>query len=216
MNKLLLLFLLILLNSCKESENERITNLVKKWNGKEIIFPSYAYFTTLGHDTVRFDFVEKNTYSIVTYVDSIGCISCKLKLDRWTSFIQDLDSVTSLNVPVYFFLHTSNTKSMINVLKQYKFNYPVCIDEKNSFNLLNHFPVDMNFQTFLLDKNKKIVAIGNPVLNPKIKDIYLNIILGQSNIDKDLQTQVVMSDSILDLGNLHVMMNKSEKYYWTI
>lgn len=38
MNKLLLLFLLILLNSCKESENERITNLVKKWNGKEIIF----------------------------------------------------------------------------------------------------------------------------------------------------------------------------------
>lgn len=86
MNKLLLLFLLILLNSCKESENERITNLVKKWNGKEIIFPSYAYFTTLGHDTVRFDFVEKNTYSIVTYVDSIGCISCKLKLDRWTSF----------------------------------------------------------------------------------------------------------------------------------
>lgn len=74
----------------------------------------------------------------------------------------------------------------------------------------------MNFQTFLLDKNKKIVAIGNPVLNPKIKDIYLNIILGQSNIDKDLQTQVVMSDSILDLGNLHVMMNKSEKYYWTI
>lgn len=52
-----------------------------------------------------------------------------------------------------------------------------------------------------MDKNKKIVAIGNPVLNPKIKDIYLNIILGQSNIDKDLQTQVVMSDSILDLGN---------------
>lgn len=44
---------------------------------------------------------------------------------------------------------------MINVLKQYKFNYPVCIDEKNSFNLLNHFPVDMNFQTFYWTRIKK-------------------------------------------------------------
>ncbi|MCE9152926.1 hypothetical protein K0G86_27090, partial [Bacteroides thetaiotaomicron] len=120
MNKVILLFLLVLLNSCKENSTERITNLVKKWNGKEIFFPSYAYFTTLGHDTVRLDFIEKSSYSIVTYVDSIGCISCKLKLDRWTSFIQDLDSIASLNVPIYFFLHPSNTKSMINVLKQYK------------------------------------------------------------------------------------------------
>lgn len=201
MNKVILLFLLVLLNSCKENSTERITNLVKKWNGKEIFFPSYAYFTTLGHDTVRLDFIEKSSYSIVTYVDSIGCISCKLKLDRWTSFIQVMDSIASLNVPIYFFLHPSNTKSMINVLKQYKFNYPVCIDEKDSFNLLNHFPIDMNFQTFLLDKNKKIVAIGNPVLNPQIKELYLNIILGQSNMDKGLQTQVVMSDSVFDFGN---------------
>lgn len=69
---------------------------------KRNFFPSYAYFTTLGHDTVRLDFIEKSSYSIVTYVDSIGCISCKLKLDRWTSFIQDLDSIASLNVPIYF------------------------------------------------------------------------------------------------------------------
>lgn len=200
-NKIVFLFLLVLLNSCKETGIERITNLVKEWNGKEIIFPSHTYFSILGQDTVKLDFIRKSKYSIVTYVDSIGCISCKLKLDSWTSFIQNLDSITRSNVPVYFFMHPSDTRSVRNVLKRYNFNYPVCIDEKDSFNILNHFPIDLDFQTYLLDTNNKVVAIGNPVLNPKIKELYLNIIQGQGSIDKGLQTQITISDSILDMGS---------------
>ena len=65
-------------------------------------------------------------------------------------------------------------------LKTENFDYPVCIDEKDSINKLNHFPVEMRFQTLLLDKENKVLAIGNPVQNPKIKELYLKIISGES------------------------------------
>ena len=55
---------------------------------------------------------------------------------------------------------------VVSLLRRVHFSYPVCIDEKDSFNLLNKFPKDNRFQTFLLDKNKKVVAIGNPINNP--------------------------------------------------
>lgn len=56
--------------------------------------------------------------------------------------------------------------------RQDGFDYPVCFDEMDEFNHLNLFPRDMMFQTFLLDKEDKVVAIGNPVQNPKIKVTY--------------------------------------------
>ena len=44
---------------------------------------------------------------------------------------------------------------------------------------LYHFPTNINFQSMLVDKNNKVLAIGNPVLNPKVLDLYQSIILGQ-------------------------------------
>lgn len=37
----------------------------------------------------------------------------------------------------------------------------------------------MNFHTFLLDKDNKVLAIGNPIHNPKVKELYLKIIQGE-------------------------------------
>ena len=54
------------------------------------------------------------------------------------------------------------------------------IDRNDSLEILNSFPKEIAFQTFLLDKDNKVLAIGNPVLNPKVKDLYLRIIRGES------------------------------------
>lgn len=202
MNKTTLLFLLLFLSSCKENEQERITRLVRKWEGKEIIFPKYVNFSILGKDTPCQGLKQMRNYSIITYVDSIGCISCKLKLDVWTNLIHQLDSITNSSVPVFFFLHPSSVKGIHNILKQHKFDYPVCIDEKDSFNILNQFPSEMMFQTFLLDKDNRVVAIGNPVNNSKIKDLYLSIISGKElkpmKPEQSLTT-VLLSDNEIDL-----------------
>ena len=66
---------------------------------------------------------------------------------------------------------------------------------------MNRFPSDITFQTFLLDKSNKIIAIGNPVHNPKIKDLYMNIIQGKAASESEgIRTKVNIKSTDLSLG----------------
>ena len=95
-------------------------------------------------------------------MDSAGCTSCKLQPQMWKKFISMLYSGNGEEIPVLFFMHPKNREELIALLENSYFNHPVCIDEDDAFNRLNHFPSDMSFQTFLLDKDNKVVVIGNP------------------------------------------------------
>ena len=200
--------------SCKESASDKIVHLVNEWEKREIIYPAQMYFTVLGRDTISTYSILNSNYSIVTYVDSVGCTSCKLQLRRWMSFINELDSLTDSSVPVYFFLHPKKRNEVVVILNRNHFDYPVCIDENDSLNLLNHFPQDMSFQTFLLDKDNKVIAIGNPVLNPKIKDLYFNILLDKSGLGKEKQvpiTKITISEQMIDMGNFSWKVNQEKE-----
>ena len=70
-----------MLASCQESPKEAMLRLVQEWNGKEIKFPARLVFTVQGKDIVDFDFKDAD-YKVVTYIDSVGCTSCKLNLER--------------------------------------------------------------------------------------------------------------------------------------
>ena len=78
----ILFTLLFVLFSCQESEKERISRLVKEWDGKEIVFPDRSVFTIQGRDTVSCP-SGNSPYKVLTYIDSLGCASCKLQLPRW-------------------------------------------------------------------------------------------------------------------------------------
>ena len=41
-------------------------------------------------------------YKVVTYIDSVGCTSCKLQLPRWKLFMQEVDSTLNRPVPVSY------------------------------------------------------------------------------------------------------------------
>ena len=107
---------------------------------------------------------------------------------------------------------------MVSLLRRVHFSYPVCIDEKDSFNLLNKFPKDNRFQTFLLDKNKKVVAIGNPINNPQIKELYLRIIrgreIGEEKESKQIMTEVGMDATSVTLGSFD--WHKEQKATFTL
>lgn len=186
--------------SCKETGKAKINHLVKEWSSKQIIYPDIINFTILGTDT---SFLPKSEYKIISYIDSTGCASCKLRLSQWKEFINQLDSLG--NFPILFFMYPKSRNELNYILKRNHFDYPVCIDENDSFNKLNHFPSDMNFQTFLLDKNDKVVAIGNPVHNPKIKELYLNIIQGKKNVEgeKTLRTEINIKEPLISLGRFN-------------
>lgn len=189
--------------SCNGISNKNIGDLVSEWNNKEIIFPSNLLFTKLGKDTFKIDYWGMSDYKILTYMDSTGCTSCKLKLYEWKKIIYEFDSVTNGSIPVLFFMNPKDTKEIKYILKRDNFNYPVCIDELDSLNKLNRFPADMRFQTFLLDKNNKVLAIGNPVHNPKVKELFMKIILGDKApvVEDEIKTTAVMESSLIGLGD---------------
>ena len=172
-------FCLSLLYSCKQTNRKDFISAVVEWQGKEIIYPNDMIFTLWGQDTLDYS-IPHADYTIVSYVDSVGCTSCKLQLLRWKSFMAEISSVSQDSVPVIFFFHPKNVEEIIYRLKFDKYNYPVCIDFDDRFNKLNHFPADPTFQTFLLDKDNRVLAVGNPVHNPKIKELYLKIIRGET------------------------------------
>ncbi|KUK59654.1 MAG: hypothetical protein XD81_0758 [Bacteroidetes bacterium 38_7] len=163
----------ILLFSCKENEKEEIRKIVSEWQDKEIIFPEDVVFTRYGHDTLQYEMPESD-YKILLYVDSTGCTSCKLQLHKWREFITEVDSLTSGSVPVLFFFHPKDKRELAYLLKRDEITVPVCLDENDRLNFLNRFPSRDDFQCFLLDKDNKVVYIGNPIYNLRIKEMYLS------------------------------------------
>lgn len=200
-----------MLFSCKESDKERMERLVLEWDGREIVYPNNAHFTVFGNDT---NYLPKSEYTIVTYVDSVGCTSCKLHLPQWKLLINQLDSIK--NTSVLLFLHSKNEKEMAYILKRDHFTHPVCLDNEDTFNKLNKFPTDMMFQTFLLDKYNKVIAMGNPVHNPKVKELYLKIILGDKAPQKEMNNQTTVSckNTLIDMGKFD--WQQEQKTYFTL
>lgn len=191
---------ILLFVSCQNSDKSRIARMIDEWDGKEIIYPDDLVFTTMGEDTAKW-FLKDSRYTIVTYADSIGCMGCKLKLPAWKDFISYLDSVSDHAVKVIFILHPRDEKEMAHLIKYNNFLYPVCLDTNDSFNKINKIPSNLAFQTFLLDNKNKVIAIGNPIHNPNVRTLYLNLILSAGICEsRDLiQTKISLPETI-DMG----------------
>ena len=200
------------LASCKESRKEAMLRLVSEWKEKEVKFPEYSVFTVQGKDTVDFEFLHAD-YKVVTYIDSVGCTSCKLQLLRWKELLAEVDSLTEESVPFLFYFHPKDMKELRYLTRRDRFTYPVCFDEKDEFNRLNQFPKEMMLQTFLLDKDNKVLAIGNPVLNPKVKELYVSLITGRKeNRSLENVTQVSVNQSVVDFGQFSMSEKKSHRF----
>ena len=201
-----------LLASCQESRKEAMLRLVSEGKEKEVKFPARSVFTVQGKDTVDFEFRHAD-YKVVTYIDSVGCTSCKLQLPRWKEFLAEVDSLTEGSVPFLFYFHPKDMKELRYLTRRDRFTYPVCLDEMDDFNRLNQFPREMMFQTFLLDKDNKVIAIGNPVLNPRVKELYVSLITGRKEApSKETLTEVSVSQTVVDFGQFPLSEKKSHRF----
>jgi hypothetical protein len=77
----------------------------------------------------------------------------------------------------------------------------ISCDVKDSLNQLNKLPVNPIFQCFLLDKDNKVLAIGNPANNFKVWELYKQIISGEIS-DKPPITTVESEQSEIELKDL--------------
>lgn len=202
------LILLISVCSCTHSNKDRMNELVNSWLGRKIAFPHDMIFTESCKDTVTNFWPFHKDFCIVVYANSVGCLSCRLQLGMWHDFITDCDSILGKQIPVLFYFSTDNIHQISHILRRDNFTYPVCIDRTDSLNILNKFPIDEQFQTFLLSGDNEALAIGNPIHNPKVKELYLNIIQGKEMQAADVtnhtsQTSVSVENVSVSMGHFN-------------
>ena len=202
---LLLVFVVGVYISCKQdTSKDSMICLVKKWERKQILYPLESTFTIYGKDTLKNYEKSGIKFSIVNYIDSLGCFSCKLQAKAWKDFINTVDSVSNTAIPVNIFIHNRDVIELLSVLEKEKLDIPICIDLNDSLCLLNEFPANLMFRTFLLDNENRVLAIGNPIHNPKVKELYLKIIQGEK-IERRDESKVIKTE--VDASNISVSLD---------
>lgn len=165
--------------SCRKNDRrEEASRIVREWTGKEIKFPENVSCFVLGKDTLTE--VCKECYQkdlkILLYIDSTGCSSCRLQLFEWKQLIEETDSLFQGSVGFLLFFQPKNVKDVIPLFVRDRFKYPINMDLNGMIDRFNQFPEKMQYQCFLLDKDNRVLAIGNPVTNPAVWKLYKKII----------------------------------------
>ncbi len=194
----------LILFSCKKGDQiQTIEQVVEEWTGKTVILPDKFDCKVMGQDTLASDLFQK-PYKVLLYVDSMGCTSCKLRMPEWRKIIKEADSIAPDQIGFLFFFNPKSTKELDFLMKRDRFDYPIFVDESNEIDRKNHFPRGMSFQCFLLDKNNKVLVIGNPSINPHIWDLYKVQITGEKSMKNISKTKVGIPESEMQVSGLEV------------
>jgi hypothetical protein len=112
---------------------------------------------------------------LVVWVDSVTCSSCKMnRMFEYEDIIKLRDEVGEGFVPVFVFSPPrARMDEVLWSLELSQFGYPVFLDEEGAFFAANgHIPSDSRFHTFLLDRDGRVVLVGDPLNNPGLWKLY--------------------------------------------
>lgn len=190
--------------------NRKIDSVFSEWMDKEIRMPSNCVWTVLCSDTVEFNITTR--LKVLSYIDSIGCLRCKSQFPLWVDFIREVQSICDTATSFCFFIHPNRYFEARNVILKDSFPYPVCIDLYDSINTLNKFDADERFHCFLLDENNRVLVIGNPVQNPKIKELYLRTISEQLGVVYYPLNNSTIDKSVVNFETFSILEHKIAEF----
>lgn len=202
-----ILFICILLAACSSSNRrERYAQLVEEWQGREVILPDGLTNVMTG-DTLDLSDAD---FTILTYIDSLGCTGCRMKLPLWQEFLGSLDSITGeREINAVIFVNAKDAKELSYLIRREAYSYPVVNDVNDSLNKLNHLPDGPSFRTLLLDDSLRVIAIGNPITNNSIANLYRAIISGSKVFNHNGRQILSVDKPRADLGQTHLGESKS-------
>ena len=175
---IIMMFIVFCLSSCKQNKRwDSASKIVSEWTGKEIKFSEVLSCISIERDTSCID-VQNDNFKIVLYVDSLGCTNCRLSLSTWKKIMKESDSVF-IRKPEFVFIFQPkkrDEKELSLIFRNNGFSHPVFIDQENETDRMNKFPSKPEYQCFLLDKDNKVIMVGNPATNSGIWILYKRII----------------------------------------
>ncbi len=114
---------------------------------------------------------HKPAYNIISYVDSVGCISCKLQLEKWCTLSQNIDSILGSHIPILFLIHPKVAKEMRTLIAG-NCNIDILVDSNNTYQRKYILSDELMLQTFLVH-NDPVIAVGTPIHNCRIAGLFV-------------------------------------------
>lgn len=180
MHKLIAIAITLLLTSCSHKADEKRA-AVLSLEGMEIVIPDSLVFTAQG---VPVEITNNNhDYRILTYIDAKDCTPCKMRLGDWNQIINKYKRIDETDVDFLMVVNAPSSYELDSVVNAENFRSPICFDSAGVFILHNSIPDKFSYQTFLLDSDNSILLTGNPTVNPKIEDLYDEVILKATRLN---------------------------------
>ena len=173
---------ILLLCSCA---NNQLVKETEQFKDKQITFSSNMQAILEGKDTVVIGFTEISIKLMVWY-DSLGCTACNAsRMYEWDDIVAYADSLSPWFRIVFLFTpKEEDLHGVMMALQREQFDYPIFIDQNATFVKQNpKLPKNRHLHSFLLDKENKVVLVGNPLHNPSLWKLYQRTI--QTMIDND-------------------------------
>jgi hypothetical protein len=158
----------------KQQQKQEIEYVVDKWLKRKINFPENYQCNILGKDTTHLQCADllDSEFKILLYIDSTGCTDCKLQLMEWNDLINEFNYLNNNKISFLLFIHPKDISEIQMILQRNNFLYPVFIDVKNEINSMNKFEKNPDYRCFLLDRDNRVIIIGNPVKYTSIIELY--------------------------------------------
>ncbi len=151
---------------------ETVKQTVKDYVGKPIKLPKEKL--VINDSLIKSE--NNGKYSvkskIVIFVDA-NCGACLSNFSFWMRFNERLKK-RQIHCPIEIYVQVEDANQLkLSVLNKYNITIPCFLDQKAQFVSLNGL-YDARFQAALLDEKNRVVIIGNPMLNPKLEELYFD------------------------------------------
>ena len=158
----------VFLNSCiSTNNNEAAKTLIV---GSKIDLMEYAV-KSIGNDSSNNYIKSQSQYKIVTYAN-IYCEPCWNNALQWKKNLHYFKEYPQ--VSFYFYVNaTPDDFEAKN--EEAKLNFPVFLDTRERFKIVNHLGNDVRKLTFLLNSKNEILLIGPP-FTEEMRKKYLSAI----------------------------------------
>ena len=184
--------------------NVEVEAVVNSWLGKVItVDPTVGFITEKG-DSIDVDMPDAD-FRLIRYIGGDDCTSCRMHLHKYNEALRTLSDSAGTEVDFLCIICPNNLDELRRILKtENRSNLKILVDTRDSLNQLNGFPEVDGLRTFLVDRNNRVLGVGDPAVNPRIMRLYTSILTSDSIRQQRSRplTNLVMYPAFMKIGRI--------------
>lgn len=165
----IIIFIFVVINLLSCNNDAKYIRDIKRLTHQRIFFPN-GYVELPCNSHKRLDSLIKQDIKIVSYYGEVVCTSCCAKnLKMWQENIKKIDK----DVAFIIVAHSADNNEFMEFSDSLSLEYPLMYYKTNIFGENNNLEdVLAKNRTFLLNKDNKIVLVGEPFGRDQLSKLY--------------------------------------------